>query len=494
MQAITSGAFGLAALIATAAGTAACGGSGDKSGAATEPKVTLTLQMPDRGDPIGKTFADTVTRRSGGSVRIRFGRGYENTVPANELRLARALRGGKADIGYLPARAWATDGIPAFRALLAPFSVSTLKAQAAIATGPLGATALDALPKDVIGLALLPGEARRVISKRPVSTPADYARLRLGVFDDPQSVAAFKALGATTVTGKPWNTLGAELRAGRLDGVEVPARYILLNAYWNTARHLSGYGVFPRFDSIVINRAAWERLSPAQRRAVSDAAAAAARSAPGVVAERERADVRQLCEAGVRVTVPTKAQMIRLAAAARPAIAGGDHAAARLLAGVRTLPGTGPQPLAVPLPTECTVARRAVAEDTRPAASFPEGVYVTKVTSEQLHAAGAAGPQTDKDLTFTTRFRDGRWTQTQTPTYPDQCADVPTADHGPCAGPYRVRGDTITLTWAAPTPPPYPAPETVRWSYLDGVLRFKVVDVADPASVAIYTQPWHRVG
>src|SRR3954451_16462001 len=132
-------------LVALAAAlTAACGeGSGDKSGAKSEPRVTLTLQMPDRGDKLGTAFAEALTRRSGGSVRIRFGRGYDNDDPLNEPRLAHALVRGDADLGYLPARAWATIGVHAFQMLMAPFAVTTLDAQTEITAGPTAAHVLS---------------------------------------------------------------------------------------------------------------------------------------------------------------------------------------------------------------------------------------------------------------------------------------------------------------------------------------------------------------
>jgi hypothetical protein len=78
-----------------------------------------------------------VAERTGGSVRVELGRGYDSELPATELRLARALEAGRAEIGYLPARAWSAAGIPAFRALLAPFAVTTDETAQALATGEI---------------------------------------------------------------------------------------------------------------------------------------------------------------------------------------------------------------------------------------------------------------------------------------------------------------------------------------------------------------------
>ena len=126
-------------------------------------------------------------------------------------------------------------------------------------------------------------------------------------------------------------------------------------------------------------------------------------------------------------------------------------------------------------------------------ATIPEGVYVAKVTAEQFRAARRSRDVRRGHRTLTTRSGDGRWTQTVTPTSPDQCADVPTPSHPACSGTYHVDGNQVTLVWEPPTPPPLPAPETVEWSYFDGVLRFEPVDVADAGDARHLRQPWRKV-
>ena len=162
-------------LCAAAIALAACGGApqADKSGAAVKSKVTLTLQMPDAGDALGERFAADVARRSDGSVTVKIDRRtpYDSRDPANELKLARALQSGREDMGYLPARAWAADGLPAFKALLAPFLVTTYPAAQAVATGRIGDAALSTLPPSVVGVALVPAEVRRVLARWPPASP-----------------------------------------------------------------------------------------------------------------------------------------------------------------------------------------------------------------------------------------------------------------------------------------------------------------------------------
>src|SRR4051794_7950160 len=418
-----------------AAGLAGCGSGGaDKSGARGDPRVTLTLQMPDAGDKLGVAFADAVARRSDGSVRVKVGTGYSSVVPANEVKLAKALEAGRVDMGYLPARAW--SAVRAFGALLAPFVVTTDTAAQALATGAIARDVLAALPHDVVGLALVPAETRRVLAVRAPLTPEAFSSLRVRIVDNPQAAAAFEALGAAAVQGLDANETTDALDRHAIDGVETAPEHILTNNYWSTARHLSGYGVFPKFQSIVLSRAAWERLSGTQQAAVRAAAADAVRAAPEMLAAREQTNLRQRCGAGARTDVPTTAQLDALASAARPALErlASDRDAARVLDAMRALPGAGPQPLATPLPSRCTATAVNHAHSTGP--PIPEGVYVVKVSPAEFAKTGADKPKFEQAWTLTTRLRRGRWSQTTKPEFPDECVPV-------CAGRYTVDGDEV---------------------------------------------------
>jgi hypothetical protein len=108
---------------------------------------------------------------------------------------------------------------------------------------------------------------------------------------------------------------------------------------------------------------------------------------------------------------------------------------------------------------------------------------VTKVTPADFARTGADKPKSEKKWILTTRFRDGRWTQTTKPAFPDECVPV-------CAGRYTVDGDEVTITWERPAGPP----ETWRWSYFGGALHLEPVDVTDSGELAIIGRPWRKVG
>src|SRR3954451_19305287 len=417
----------LAAVVAAGVGIAACGGDDhrDKSGAKVEDKATLVLQMSDLGDEPAGVFARAVDRRSHGTVHIRVGGDeYESTLPSNEVRLARALTSGREDVGYVPARAWAAIGSAPFTALLAPFAITTDATIEAVATGGVARDVLAALPRGVVGLALVPAEPRRVLAVRAPLSPAAFTDLRLRVIDNPQSAADFEALGAKPVQGMASDEVARALRRHTLDGAESSPRPVLTNGYFSQAKYLSAYGIFPKFQSIVVSRRTWDRLSPQQQAAVRAASEDAVTLAHERIPARQQADLRQLCAAGEHIVVPSAAHLRGRAAAAQPpadALAE-DPAAARVLTAIRALPGSGPQPQVAPLPGSCTHHKGAGTTPVRTGpATIPSGTYVVKVTTAEFRATGAISPHTARDVTFTTRIRNGRWDQIQSPTYHDPC-------------------------------------------------------------------------
>jgi TRAP-type C4-dicarboxylate transport system substrate-binding protein len=484
-------------VLATVLGTlVACGGSEhvQKSGGATDRAVTLTLAMPDGDDPLGNQFAKAVARRSGGSVRLRRNpHDYSSVDPANEVALAKDLERGRADVGYLPARAWAAAGVGTFRVLLAPFVVTTDAAAQTLANSPVAGEVLATLPSDVVGLSLVPAQARRLLASKPAVRPGDYAGLRLRIVDNPQTAATFSALGATPVQGLTAHDVSSALERREINGAETSPDAILSNNYTSYVRDLSGYGLFPKYQSIVLSRRAWERLSDGQRSAIQRAAQDIVAAAKTAVPKRAADDLQQLCNAKVRIVVPTNAQLQSLVAAAQPAIdeLGSKPASAALLHKIRALPGTGARRLAAPLPTACTSPAKPASQ--RSPATIPEGTYEVRVTAKELASIGATGQDFSKDITSWIQFKDGRFVTTQKPTFPDQCAYKPTKSHPACVGTYKVDGDQLTFTWEPPTPPPVPAPETVTWSYFNGALHFKPTYVGDPVSRLIYEHAWRKV-
>jgi TRAP-type C4-dicarboxylate transport system substrate-binding protein len=484
-----------AALACAAAGVvpACTGGShnANKAGASVEHKVALRLEMPDSGDPRGTLFAQAVDRRSHGSVRVRIDMtGYSNLNPGNELALARALEGGHEDIAYLPARAWAAARLPAFRALLAPFVITTEHASQNVANAPVAQRILATLPKSVVGIALVPDQARRVLADRPVASLAAFSGMRIRIVANPQSAADFAALGAALVPGLDFKQALRAIEADEVDAVEASTHTILINTYFARIRHLSAYSIFPKFQSIVVSRRTWARLSPTQRQAIRAAAADTIAASERQIAVQDQQELTSLCQAKVALSFASASDLSALVAAVQPVVTSleQDATAASVLAALRRVPGAGPRPLATPLPAACRPGATNTGSPAKGSATIPNGVYEVTDSLEDLQAAGLKGRDFSAAITVVTTMRNGRWYQTQSPSYP--CS-------GLWSGTYSIREDEIVFTYlkvGAHGECAIEAPDTLRWSYFGGLLRFSVVNVVDPAAKVLYTaHPWRKI-
>ena len=303
----------------------------------------------------------------------------------------------------------------------------------------------------------MPAESRRILATRAPLTPAAFAHLRIRIIDNPQSAAAFRALGAVPVEGIHDPQVFTGLRGHELDAVESSPKSILANAYFNVARYLSAYAIYPKFESIVFSRRAWNRLSGDQQAAIRTAADETLAAAASQIAEQEAADLTQLCQAHVRVVTPSPLQLEALRRATQRTVSmlAADATAASVLASMRAAQEAHPGGMASALPPAC----RSTATPDRGSATIPNGVYVVTDTAADFRAGGVGNPDFEEDITYVTQMRNGRFYQTQKPNPPDQ---------GPFSGTYEIHGDEVVFTMlkaGVNGENAVTAPETLKWSY-----------------------------
>jgi TRAP-type transport system periplasmic protein len=485
-----------AVLAAAVLGPAACGSTAriDKAGTVSHPVTVITLQMPDGTQPDGIYFAQDVSRRSGGTLKVVIDpTTYASSAPANEAKLVAALRAGRAGFSYQPGRDWAAAGVAGFQALDTPFLVTTVQATVKLATSPVAGALLRQLtPLGLVGLGLIPNEPRQILSTRPLIAAADFDGAR--IVDHPQTAALVKAIGARPVQSVSTQVNGM-LRSGSVVGVETSPMYILTNSYNMDASYLTGYGMFPKFQTIVATKSAWQRLTLTQQTAMRQAAADTLAYADRTVASRERHELAGLCASGLVLEEPSPAQLTALThLAARVAPASAQVAAMTQMIKA-AVPGTGPQPSEVPAPPQCRTANttaQAIALhrhlSTRAGSgsrggTIPPGTYVTTDTVADWQAGGVADlPGLAQPITWTWHlYPNGTFYETQHPGSKSLFI----------RGRYFIKGDEVTFN----SPGLDDNPETVRWSYYNGQLTFKLVSVADLVGKIIYTaHPWRKVG
>jgi C4-dicarboxylate-binding protein DctP len=475
--------------LAFAAAVAGCADSdttNNKAGAEVKAQPrTLFVESPSAGTDEVTHFAERVAARSAGALRVEILQSYPNAVPANEARLARALRSGKVAFGFIPARAWSVAGVPAFAALQAPFVLGDYDVARRATSGPAGASLQAALERaGVVPLGLSPSAPRRVLAVRPLVTPADFRGLRIRIYDAATAADDLRALGAEPVQGVDADGVLEALKRRTLDGVETGPVGAVNFAFWRAARHITAYALFDGFDTLVASSSAWARLSREQQDAIRAAAKDTVRFS-ATLADRDTASLEELCGAGVRVSAPAPAQLKAIAAATEPVRAAlrSDPATADVMRALEATEGAGAKVL--PAPAGCSVAggRRSV-EEADDSARIPNGAYVTTTTRKD-YGAGYTWPE--DSYTWTTRLHDGKWVRTVTPRFPEMNSDVDGA------GTYEVHGDEVTFHYTLPQVDAE-LPETLRWTYYGGQLTLSEVDVIDVGARGIYTaHPWRRV-
>ena len=192
-------------LILVAASIAGCGsGGGDKAGGSSAPAVLRLAAADDAEQPdarLVRHFAARVAELSGGSLEVRVTWDAGGAGIAREQRIARRVRDGRFELGWIGARAWDRLGVKSFQALQAPFLVTDQALLGRIAAGPLASQMLAGLDAHgFIGLALAPDRLRYPFGARhPLASPDDFAGARVRVQPSGVTEALIRALGATPV-------------------------------------------------------------------------------------------------------------------------------------------------------------------------------------------------------------------------------------------------------------------------------------------------------
>ncbi len=461
-----------ATLVAGLAAGCGSGGGGDKAGGSRAP-VVLRLAVAHADDdadaPVARFFASRVAALSEGSLRVRvvFNAAGERVVDT-EARVARMVRDGEFELGWIGAGAWDGLGVTSFQALQAPFLVTGYPLLDRIATGRLASRMLAGLRgHGVVGLALVPDRLRHPIGVRhPLASPADFAGARVRVIPSRATEAVMRALGATPVhvSGEG---VDAAIARGEIDGTEHS-----LGGTWPGGHYLTAnVSFFARALTLFAGRRAYERLDDDQRDALRTAAAqtvarVAAHPPP------EGALVRRYCDAG-RVVTASRDDVAALARATRAVYAEleRDAQTRALIAAIRDLEATTPAAPSAP-PPDCT-RETPTARGRRVSPSTLDGTYRWRLTKA---GAVAAGHPNDPDIgeVMTMTLRDGKW-----------------SGGGGASGTYEIVGNRIVFDW-----PQLATTLTFTFTrHANGDLDIRPVlpmDRGDQFNWA--SAPWRRVG
>jgi TRAP-type C4-dicarboxylate transport system substrate-binding protein len=388
---------------AFALGTTACHGAGvNKAGGSSPTRskpLTLTLLT---GDSLWvPEFAAAVERLSHGSMRIDAK--VAGNLPDYEAHTVEAVRAGTYQLGSVGARVWDAFGVTSLDAVLAPFLVDNLALEQRVLASPLATRMLAALDRaGVVGLALLPGPLRRPLGlSRPLVGPGDYRGATIAIRLGGVARATFTALEAT-VKGYPLGHLPP------VSGAELDLNTITENGYQAQARALTANVVlWPRPQTIFANRAAFNRLTPAQQEILRRAGRESLGPELTDVEKNEAAGLAGICGRGtLSLLTASAAQLAALRTAVQPAyrMLERDPLTRELVVQIGKLRTEAPA-----VATDSVHCPRARTQAT--AASLLNGQWQVTASSNDLLAAGAAPAEAERQRGGgTLRLTNGSWT------------------------------------------------------------------------------------
>lgn len=176
--------------------------------------------------------------------------------------------------------------VPAVRILDIPFLFRDKAHARAVLDGPIG----DALLKefDSKGFKALAwsenGVRHMTNSKRPVNVPDDLKGLKMRTMENPVHVAAYKGFGIVT-TPMAFPEVFTALQQGVVDGQENPLSVIMAAKFDQVQKYMTLTGHVYSPAIYLMNKAAFDKLSPADQKVFLDAAKVASK------AQRARVDL-----------------------------------------------------------------------------------------------------------------------------------------------------------------------------------------------------------
>ena len=307
-----------------------------------------------------------------------------------EVAVAQQLVDGMADVALTAGRGWSAAGIDDLVALEAPFLIDDGDLAAAVATSSIADTLLAELATSgVTGLALWPEEMHHVVDfdgcTPPPVLPEAMAGLTVRAVPSVGVDRLLAALGATPVFV---NAYGPQVEACEIH-----------SAVSGFHGSVPGFPTFigdvapsPRVLVLAANHASMERLTDAQREAVTQAAVTV-RDQAIAARQTDAAAAAEWCAGGGAVILAGSEALAAWEAAAAavvedlaqdPATAAAIEAIAELKATTPRSPAAkpcGPAPVASTVPSDLTGF----------SATFPpDGTYRIAPTVEDLIAAGAS--------------------------------------------------------------------------------------------------------
>jgi tripartite ATP-independent transporter DctP family solute receptor len=266
--------------------------------AQTAMKISIsTAQNSHQGVAID-TFAKEVAARTNGRYKIET---FYNGSLGGERESIEAVQLGTQELAF-SSTGPVPNFVPETKILDVPFLFRDKAHARAVLDGPIGQELLTKF--DAKGFKALAwgenGFRHMTNSKRDVKAPEDLKGLKMRTMENPVHIAAYKGLGIIT-TPMAFPEVFTALQQGTVDGQENPLSVIMAAKFSQVQKHLSLTGHVYSPCIFVMNKAAFDKLSAADKTAFLEAAKAAVKANRDRVDQDDANGVKELRAQGMTV-------------------------------------------------------------------------------------------------------------------------------------------------------------------------------------------------
>ena len=464
-----------------AAVLAGCGsGAINKAGGSGTPTVLRLADSDSSDQPSTEAvlhFAAEVEKISHGSLRVHVTFLAAGSDSANvEEKTIKLVHSRQYDLGVIGARAWDEVGVNSFRALQAPFLITTTALLNRVVESPVAADMLATLrSKGFVGLALVPDHLRRPVGfGRAFVSLSAFATGRIRIIPSDTTAQIIRSLGAKVLEVSN-SDIGQAIADGRVNGEELS----LYNSPGNTVIP-ANVVLFGKALSFFANGSSFAHLDATQRSMLQTAARATTRYVTKFIPS-ELSFGRNSCPDRRRFVLAQPSALRAMVRAVQPVYLRleRDSQTRRLIERIQMMKRQMPASPPVRIAPSCekTVASPTASGKELPA-SFVNGTFRWVLTAKDARAFGApaSGPGNVYPAVTTMVLQNGTWRFVS-----------PSNDHGT----YVLRGARIRFYWEN------------QGYYLvfrftrdpDGTLRLHPVLPMDRGDQFVWAnQPWKRIG
>jgi tripartite ATP-independent transporter DctP family solute receptor len=250
-------------------------------------------------------FAERVKAKTAGRIEVQVA---HSAQLGDDAAMVTALRSGTLDMSANSQGAMA-NVVPEYAALGLPFLFPDIQKAWQLLDGPIGEDlAKRTAAKGMVVLGYWDNGIRHITnSKRPIKVPADVKGLKIRTPPDTMTVDIMQALGADTQQIK-FAELYVALQQGVVDGQENPLANIASAKLYEVQKYLTLTGHKYETNPFVMSKRSWDRLSPADQKVFTEAAAEATQTQRKLSKEADEKLVAELKGKGVQIeTVDRKA-------------------------------------------------------------------------------------------------------------------------------------------------------------------------------------------